>query len=194
MKREAQLTRTTKETDITASLALEGNGRADVSTGIGFFDHMLELFAFHSGFDLDLKAVGDLQVCDHHTIEDCGIVLGTLMKQCLGERRGITRYGSFRMPMDETLAVVDLDISGRPYLVFHCDFRREQIGAMSTEMVQEFLRAFAFAAGITLHVNVLYGENDHHKAEAIFKALARALKQAVLVSGTAIPSSKGMLE
>jgi imidazoleglycerol-phosphate dehydratase len=116
------------------------------------------------------------------------------MKQCLGERRGITRYGSFRMPMDETLAVVDLDISGRPYLVFHCDFRREQIGAMSTEMVQEFLRAFAFAAGITLHVNVLYGENDHHKAEAIFKALARALKQAVLVSGTAIPSSKGMLE
>lgn len=194
MKREAQLTRTTKETDITASLALEGNGKADVSTGIGFFDHMLELFAFHSGFDLNLKAVGDLQVCDHHTIEDCGIVLGTLMKQCLGERRGITRYGSFRMPMDETLAVVDLDISGRPYLVFHCDFRREQIGAMSTEMVQEFLRAFAFAAGITLHVNVLYGENDHHKAEAIFKALARALKQAVLVSGTAIPSSKGMLE
>lgn len=194
MKREAQLTRTTKETDITASLVLEGNGKADVSTGIGFFDHMLELFAFHSGFDLDIKAVGDLQVCDHHTIEDCGIVLGTLMKQCLGERRGITRYGSFRMPMDETLAVVDLDISGRPYLVFHCDFRREQIGAMSTEMVQEFLRAFAFAAGITLHVNVLYGENDHHKAEAIFKALARALKQAVLVSGTAIPSSKGMLE
>ncbi len=194
MKREAQLTRTTKETDITASLVLEGNGKADVSTGIGFFDHMLELFAFHSGFDLDIKAVGDLQVCDHHTIEDCGIVLGTLMKQCLGERRGITRYGSFRMPMDETLAVVDLDISGRPYLVFHCDFRREQIGAMSTEMVQEFLRAFAFAAGITLHVNVLYGENDHHKAEAIFKALARALKQAVLVNGTAIPSSKGMLE
>ena len=195
MARIGEVERYTSETSIEISINLDGSGNTQIDTGIGFFDHMLELFAFHSGFDLDIKAVGDLQVCDHHTIEDCGIVLGTLMKQCLGERRGITRYGSFRMPMDETLAVVDLDISGRPYLVFHCDFRREQIGAMSTEMVQEFLRAFAFAAGITLHVNVLYGENDHHKAEAIFKALARALRAAVRrdIDHYQLPSTKGTL-
>ena len=193
MTREAKCTRTTKETKIESCLVLEGSGKADIDTGIGFFDHMLELFAFHSGFDLTVKAEGDLDVCDHHTIEDCGIVLGSLLKECLGERRGIQRYGSFRMPMDETLAAADLDISGRPYLVFNCEFRRENIGTMSTEMVREFLRAFAFNAGITLHINVFYGENDHHKAEAVFKALARALREAVRVTGTEIPSSKGML-
>ncbi|MBR3358006.1 MAG: imidazoleglycerol-phosphate dehydratase HisB [Solobacterium sp.] len=193
MTREAKCTRTTKETSIESCLVLEGSGKADIDTGIGFFDHMLELFAFHSGFDLTVKAEGDLDVCDHHTIEDCGIVLGSLLKECLGDRRGIQRYGSFRMPMDETLAAADLDISGRPYLVFNCEFKRENIGTMSTEMVREFLRAFAFNAGITLHINVYYGENDHHKAEAVFKALARALKEAVRVTGTEIPSSKGML-
>ena len=193
MTREAKCTRTTKETSIESCLVLEGSGKADIDTGNGFFDHMLELFAFHSGFDLTVKAEGDLDVCDHHTIEDCGIVLGSLLKECLGDRRGIQRYGSFRMPMDETLAAADLDISGRPYLVFNCEFKRENIGTMSTEMVREFLRAFAFNAGITLHINVYYGENDHHKAEAVFKALARALKEAVRVTGTEIPSSKGML-
>ena len=193
-KRSGTVERVTKETDVRCSLTVEGSGLADVNTGIGFFDHMLELFAFHSGMDLSLRAEGDLQVCDHHTVEDCGIVLGTALKKALGERRGIERYGSFRMPMDETLAQADIDISGRPYLVFSCEFRREMIGSMSTEMVKEFLRAFAFAAGITLHISVLYGENDHHKAEAVFKALARALRMAVRVSGSGIPSSKGMLE
>ena len=194
MTRTAAQERKTKETSVTCTLTLEGNGSAQVNTGIGFFDHMMELFAFHSGFDLELKAEGDLHVDDHHTIEDCGIVLGSVLKQCLGDRKGISRYGSFRMPMDETLAQADLDISGRPYLVFNCEFTRDSIGAMATEMVREFLRAFAFAAGITLHINVLYGQNDHHKAEAVFKALARALKEAVRITGTAIPSSKGMLE
>ena len=192
--RSSQLERNTKETKIKCSLTLEGSGKAEIDTGIGFFNHMLELFAFHSGMDLSLKADGDLDVCDHHTIEDCGIVLGTCLKEALGDRKGITRYGNFTLPMDETLCTVTLDISGRPYLVYNCELKREQIGTMSTEMVEEFLRAFAFAAGITLHVNVHYGNNDHHKVEAVFKALARALKQAVEVTSDVIPSSKGVLE
>ena len=168
--------------------------KASVNTGIGFFNHMLELLAFHSGMNLYLRADGDLDVDDHHTIEDCGILLGKVMRKALGDRAGIARYGSFTLPMDETLASVDLDISGRPYLVFNCEFKRDQIGMMATETVEEFLRAFAFQAGITLHVNVHYGNNDHHKAEAIFKALGRALRAAVKVSGDKIPSTKGMLE
>ena len=192
--RAVKLERETKETRVECELNLDGEGKSAVDTGIGFFNHMLELLAFHSGMNLYIDANGDLDVDDHHTIEDCGIVLGSLLKECLGDRCGIQRYGSFRMPMDETLAGVDLDISGRPYLVFNCEFRRENIGTMSTEMVREFLRAFASNAGITLHVNVHYGKNDHHKAEAIFKALGRALKEAVRVSGDQIPSSKGMLE
>ena len=192
--RSVKLERETKETQVECELNLDGEGKASVNTGIGFFDHMLELLAFHSGMNLYLRADGDLDVDDHHTIEDCGILLGKVMRKALGDRAGIARYGSFTLPMDETLASVDLDISGRPYLVFNCEFKRDQIGMMATETVEEFLRAFAFQAGITLHVNVHYGNNDHHKAEAIFKALGRALRAAVKVSGDKIPSTKGMLE
>ncbi|MBR3349265.1 MAG: imidazoleglycerol-phosphate dehydratase HisB [Solobacterium sp.] len=192
--RTAHIERRTAETDIRCDLNLDGNGSADISSGIGFFDHMMTLFAFHGRMDLVLEADGDLDVDDHHTIEDCGIVLGQAFKKAIGERVGINRYGSFTLPMDEALATVNLDISGRPYLVFNCEFSRDQIGMMSTEMVEEFLRAFAFNAGITLHVNLHYGNNDHHKAEAIFKALGHALKEAVQVSSDILMSTKGMLE
>ncbi len=186
--------RNTNETKIKMSVNLDGKGTSHIDTGVGFFDHMLTLLAFHSKFDLDIKADGDLYVCDHHTIEDIGILLGNAIKEALGDKRGINRYGNFTIPMDETLCNVTLDISGRPYLVYHCELKRESIGTYSTEMTEEFLRALAVQAGITLHVNVFYGTNDHHKVEAIFKALGRALKQAVEITGTEIPSSKGVLE
>ncbi len=192
--RAVKLERETKETRVECELNLDGEGKSAVDTGIGFFNHMLELLAFHSGMNLYIYANGDLDVDDHHTIEDCGILIGQALRKALGSRAGIARYGSFTLPMDEVLASVNLDISGRPYLVFNCEFQRDQIGMMATEMVEEFMRAFAVNAGITLHVNVHYGKNDHHKAEAIFKALGRALKEAVRVSGDQIPSSKGMLE
>lgn len=192
--RTAVIDRRTAETDIHCELNLDGKGDTRISTGIGFFDHMMTLMAFHGRMDLVLKADGDLDVDDHHTIEDCGIVLGQAFKQALGERKGIARYGSFTLPMDESLASVNLDISGRPYLVFNCEFSRDSIGMMATEMVEEFLRAFAFNAGITLHVNLLYGSNDHHRAEAIFKALAHALKEAMHVNSDVLMSTKGMLE
>ncbi len=192
--RSVSKTRETKETKISISLNLDGSGKSNIETGIGFFDHMLTLFAFHSGFDLDVKAKGDLYVDDHHTIEDIGILLGNCLREALGDRRGIQRYGNFMMPMDETLCNVTLDISGRPYLVYHCDLTREKIGDYSCEMTEEFLRALAVQAGLTLHVNVLYGTNNHHMVEAIFKALGRALKEAVTITGTEIPSSKGVLE
>lgn len=193
MKRQAQATRTTKETDITMTLCLDETQEPDIHTGVGFFDHMLTLFSFHSGFSLSVQAKGDLEVCDHHTVEDCGILLGALFKEALGDKKGIQRYGNFTLPMDETLACVSLDISGRPYLVYHCELKRDQIGNFSCEMVQEFLRAFVNHAGITLHVNVPYGENDHHKIEAIFKVLGRALKEAVSITSDKLPSSKGVL-
>ena len=192
--RNAVIDRRTAETDIHCELNLDGEGISTISTGIGFFDHMMTLFAFHSSMNLVLKADGDLDVDDHHTIEDCGIVLGQTFRQAIGDRRGIARYGSFTLPMDEALASVNLDISGRPYLVFNCEFDRDSIGMMATEMVEEFLRAFAFNAGITLHVNLLYGSNDHHRAEAIFKALAHALKEAMHVNSDVLMSTKGMLE
>ncbi|MDO5108434.1 MAG: imidazoleglycerol-phosphate dehydratase HisB [Erysipelotrichaceae bacterium] len=192
--RSAVIDRQTAETDIHCQLNLDGSGHCQVSTGIGFFDHMMNLFAFHGGFDLVLEADGDLDVDDHHTIEDCGIALGQAFKKALGERTGIERYGFFLLPMDESLAEISLDISGRPYLVFNCEFSRDQIGMMATEMVEEFMRAFAFNAGITLHVNLRYGNNDHHKAEAIFKGLGHALKNAVTVSSDRVMSTKGMLE
>ncbi len=192
--RYAEKDRITKETSVHCELTVDGTGSADIDTGIGFFNHMMELLAFHSGMDITLRADGDLDVDDHHTIEDCGIVLGTVLKEALGDRVGIARYGWFVLPMDETLCETSLDISGRPYLVCSCAFDRDQIGMMSTEMVREFLRAFAFAAGITLHVNVRYGDNDHHKAEAIFKSLAHALAAAVRIQGDTLLSSKGMLE
>lgn len=192
--RSVSKSRETKETSISISLNLDGTGKSNIKTGIGFFDHMLTLFAFHSGFDLDVQANGDLNVDDHHTIEDIGILLGNCLREALGDRKGINRYGNFMMPMDETLCNVTLDISGRPYLVYHCELTREKIGDYSCEMTEEFLRALAVQAGLTLHVNVLYGTNNHHMVEAIFKALGRALKEAVKITGTEIPSSKGVLE
>ncbi len=191
--RQASIERNTKETQIQCAIDLDGSGKTSVSTGIGFFDHMLTLFSFHSNIDLNVVANGDLDVCDHHTVEDVGIVLGTAVKEALGDRVGIERYGSFNLPMDETLCNVTLDISGRPFLVYHCELKRDQVGTFSCEMTEEFLRAFAFASGITLHVNVYYGTNDHHKIEAIFKALGRAMKQAVAITSDTLQSSKGSL-
>lgn len=192
--RKSEVTRDTKETSIRVELNLDGTGQTDIDTGIGFLDHMLDLMAFHGSLDLKVHASGDLDVDDHHTVEDTGIALGSAFHKALGDRKGINRYGSVTLPMDEALANVSLDISGRPYLVFHCDFTREQIGMLSTEMIEEFFRAFAVAAGVTLHVNLLYGKNDHHKAEAIFKAFGHAVKKAVKITGDQLPSTKGFLE
>lgn len=193
--REASLERNTNETQIKLKINLDGSGKTNISTGVGFFDHMLNLFAFHGNMDLDVEAKGDLEVCDHHMVEDVGIALGKCFLEALGDKRGIRRYGNFFLPMDETLAHVALDISGRSFLHFDCDFKRESIGTFSTEMVVEFFRAFAFNSGITLHARVLYGENDHHKAEALFKALGRALREAKDVDkdNMVLPSTKGML-
>ncbi len=192
--RTAEVSRETKETKINVSLDLDGNGEGSIDTGIGFLDHMLELFAFHGSLNLTVKAKGDLDVDDHHTVEDCGIALGTAFKEALGDRMGIARYGSFTLPMDEALASVNIDISGRPYLVFNCSFEREQLGMLSTEMIEEFFRAFAVASDTTLHINLMYGQNDHHKAEAVFKAFGHAVKEAVKIVGTELPSTKGYLE
>lgn len=191
--RTAEKRRTTKETDIFVKIDLDGNDKTEISTGIGFFDHMLELFAFHAKISLQLKAKGDLHICDHHTVEDCGIVLGECIKEALGDKRGINRYGSFLLPMDEALAQVVIDISNRAYLVYNADIKRDTIGTFSCEMASEFLRALVQQAGITLHVNVLYGDNDHHKLEAIFKGLGRAFQQAVCISSDSLPSTKGVL-
>jgi len=194
-ERIASITRETKETQISLTINLDGKGNGDINTGVGFFDHMLNLMAFHGGFDLEVKAKGDIEVCDHHLVEDVGITLGEAVLKALGDKRGIKRYGTFFIPMDETLAQVSLDISGRSFLAFDCTFARESIGNFSTEMVKEFFRAFAFNAGITLHGRILYGENDHHKAEALFKALGRALREAKEVdkNNMELPSTKGKL-
>ncbi len=191
--RSAALNRDTKETKIQCSINLDGTGAYDIDTGIGFFNHMMQLFAFHSSMDITLRADGDLDVDDHHTIEDCGIVLGQAFREAIGDRKGIARYGNFSCVMDEALAEVHLDISNRPYLVFQAEFNREQVGEMSTEMVEEFMRAFSENAGITLHVLVPYGKNNHHKIEAIFKTLGHALQQATRIVNDQIPSSKGTL-
>lgn len=194
MTRSSKIERNTNETKISLSMNLDGEGKSSIDTGVGFFDHMLNLFAFHGKLDLEVKAKGDLYVCDHHTIEDIGIVMGQAFKEAIGDKNGINRYGTFYIPMDETLALASLDISNRPYLVFDCDFNREKVGQMATEMVIEFFRAFAFNAGITLHLKVLYGENDHHKIEALFKAFGRALKEAKTVKDeNGMPSTKGTL-
>lgn len=192
-KREANIIRTTKETQIELNLNLDGNGNESIKTEIGFFNHMLELFAFHSNLDLYLNTKGDVWVDDHHLIEDIGIALGIVFKEALGDKKGIKRYSTIFLPMDETLVMISLDISGRPYLHFEGEFNREKVGEFSTEMVEEFLRAFAFNAGITLHVRIMYGSNDHHKIEAIFKGLGRALKEAIIVEGDKLPSTKGSL-
>lgn len=193
-KRYAKIERNTNETNIKVEINLDGEGKTDIKSGIGFFDHMLNLFAFHSRTDINLRCDGDLYVCDHHSIEDIGIALGQAFKEALGDKNGINRYGSFFIPMDETLAFASIDISGRPYLVFDCSFNREKVGEMSTEMTEEFFRAFAMNAGVTLHLKVLYGANDHHKIEGLFKAFARAVKEAKDVnSKNGVPSTKGVL-
>jgi len=175
---------------------LDGSGVADIATGIGFFDHMLDLLARHSRIDLTVKAVGDLHIDYHHTTEDTGIALGQAVKQALGNMAGITRYAGVHMPMDETLSRVVIDISGRPFLVFKADFPRDKIGEFDTELVREWFQAFAMNAGVTLHVETLYGDNSHHIAESCFKGLARALRTAVAIDPKAvgeIPSTKGSL-
>jgi imidazoleglycerol-phosphate dehydratase len=194
--RTGKITRATKETEVTLSVNLDGTGRADVATGIGFLDHMLELLARHARFDVSVKANGDLHVDHHHTTEDVGIVLGQTVKQALGDMRGITRYADLHMPMDETLSRVAIDISGRPVLVFRVDFPRDKIGEFDVDLVREFFQAFATNAGVTLHVETLYGDNSHHVAESCFKGLARALRLAVAIDPAAkdeVPSTKGSL-
>lgn len=192
--RAATITRTTKETDITLSLNLDGTGAAEAKTGIGFFDHMLTALAVHAGFDLSVKAIGDLQVDCHHTVEDVGIVLGQSLSQALGNKGGIARYGCALIPMDEALCSCAVDVSGRPFLVFSMPLQNPQVGAFDTCMTEEFFRALSFHAGITLHLRVLYGSNDHHMIESGFKALAHALKDAVSPEKSGqILSSKGML-
>lgn len=193
MNRQAQIKRTTKETDISLSINLDGSGEYDVDSGIGFFDHMLQLFACHSGFDFSVKCNGDIKVDGHHSIEDIGIVLGKAIAKALGDKVGIKRYAGVTIPMDESLATVNLDISGRPYLVFNADLQGK-VGDFDLELVEEFFRAVATYGGITLHINLHYGSNSHHKAECIFKAFARALKEAVTIVSDKLPSSKGMLE
>lgn len=191
--RKNEAKRVTKETDVFVSLTLEGKGESEISTGIGFLDHMLTAFAMHGGFDLTVKTVGDLDVDSHHTIEDTAIVLGDAFAACIGDKAGINRYGSAFVPMDEALAFVSLDVSGRPFLAFDASFSSDRMGEFDTQMVAEFFRAFAFHAGITLHARVLYGVNDHHKTEALFKALGQALKQASALNGRTLLSTKGVL-
>lgn len=195
--RTGKVIRETKETSIDLTISLDGRGVSDIDTGIGFFDHMLNLFASHGRMDLVVGCNGDIEVDGHHSVEDIGIALGEAVKQALGDKKGINRYGTFYLPMDETLVMVSLDISGRPFLVYDAGGpMAPMIGSYDTELTEEFLRAFAFNAGITLHVKVMYGTNSHHKVEAIFKALGHALRTAVKIDPEAadeIPSTKGML-
>ncbi|MCW5687663.1 MAG: imidazoleglycerol-phosphate dehydratase HisB [Pseudolabrys sp.] len=194
--RTATIKRKTKETDIDVTVDLDGKGRSQIATGIGFLDHMLDLLARHSRIDMNVKAVGDLHIDFHHTAEDTGIALGQAVKQALGDMKGIGRYADVHMPMDETLTRVALDISGRPFLVFKAEFGRDKVGTFDTELVQEWFQAFAMNAGVTLHVECLYGTNDHHIAESCFKGLARCLRSAVAIDERTkdeVPSTKGTL-
>ena len=190
--REATLSRKTKETDIRLSLALEG-GEVEVSTGIGFFDHMLTAFAFYGGLGLKLEVKGDLEVDGHHTVEDVGIVLGQAMSRALGDRKGIRRFASAYIPMDEALCFTALDFSNRPFLVFDADMPQPMIGAYDACLTEEFMRAFAVNSGLTLHMKCLYGKNAHHITEALFKSLGVAVKEAVAITGTGVTSTKGVL-
>lgn len=191
--RTAKVTRTTKETDISLSLSLDGTGKAQVSTGVGFFDHMLELLTVHSRMDITLTCKGDLQVDAHHTVEDVGIALGDCVKTALGDKRGIARFADRLVPMDEVAAQVAIDFSGRPCLIFE-DTLTGKVGNFDMELVEEFLRAFTTHAGCNLYVHILRMGNRHHMAEAIFKALALCVRDAVKVVSDSVPSSKGMLE
>ena len=194
--RRATITRQTKETDIAVTVGLDGTGKGQIATGIGFFDHMLDQIARHSLIDLTIAAKGDLHIDMHHTVEDTGIALGQAIRTALGDMRGITRYADVHLPMDETLTRVALDFSGRPLLVFRTEFSRDKIGEFDTELVREFFQAFATHAAMTLHVETLYGLNNHHMAESCFKGLARALRQAVAIDPRQqdrVPSTKGSL-
>jgi len=194
--RQATVERKTTETRISAAVDLDGSGRYDIATGIGFLDHMMEQLARHSLIDLTVKAEGDLHIDFHHTTEDVGIAVGEAVTKALGARKGIARYGTAVAPMDEALSRVALDASNRPYLVWKVEFVRDKLGEMDTELFKEWFQAFAQAAGLTLHVENFYGDNNHHIAESLFKALARALRQAVEIDprkGDAVPSTKGVL-
>jgi imidazoleglycerol-phosphate dehydratase len=194
--RQATISRATKETSIDVTVNLDGTGIYDVSTGIGFLDHMLEQLSRHSLIDISVKAVGDLHIDQHHTTEDAGIAIGEAVAKALGDKTGIRRYGDALSPMDETLTRVALDISGRPYLVWACEFSVPRLGEMDTELFEHWFHSFAGSAGLTLHVETLYGKNNHHIIESAFKGLARALRTAVEIDprkADAIPSTKGML-
>jgi imidazoleglycerol-phosphate dehydratase len=194
--RKATVKRKTKETDISVSVDLDGSGRSEIATGVGFLDHMLEQLARHGMIDLTVKAKGDLHIDQHHTTEDVGIVLGQAVRQALGERVGIARYANVDLPMDDALTRCAIDVSGRPYLVWKVKFTRPKIGDFDTELFREFFHALAQNAGITLHVETLYGKNNHHIAETCFKAVARALRAAVAIDvrqGSRVPSTKGSL-
>lgn len=191
--RRSEISRNTKETKISVTLDIDGQGRHDIRTGIGFFDHMLTALCVHGGFDLELRTDGDLFVDGHHSVEDTGIVLGQAFKAALGDMKGIARYGTSFIPMDESLGFCCLDISNRPFLVYECSFSDPRTGDYDNCLTEEFMRAFAFNAGITLHLKCPYGSNDHHKNEAMFKALAHALKDAVKINGGEILSTKGVL-
>jgi imidazoleglycerol-phosphate dehydratase len=194
-QRHAEVRRTTNETDIDLALTVDGSGKAEVSTGIGFLDHMLELFAHHGGFDLTVRASGDLDVDGHHTVEDIGLALGQALKEALGDKRGIRRYGSFLLPMDEALAMVVLDLSGRPYFVHDLQLAGVRVGEFEADLTAHFLRSLATQSGMTLHVRLLAGSDPHHIIEAVFKGFARALAQACERHGhgDAVPSTKGIL-
>ncbi len=196
MTRTATIARKTKETDITATIALDGTGAYDIKTGIGFLDHMLEQLARHALIDIKLAAKGDLHIDYHHTAEDSGIVLGQALAKALGDRAGIARYADVHLPMDETLTRVAIDVSGRPYLIWDVKFSRDKLGEMDTELFKEWFQAFAQNAGITLHIANIYGDNNHHIAETCFKGLARALRTAITLDprqAGRVPSTKGTL-
>ena len=194
--RKATITRQTTETEVSATVNLDGTGSYAIKTGVGFFDHMMEQLARHSMIDITLEAKGDLHIDDHHTVEDCGIALGQAIAEALGDRKGIRRYASCDLPMDETLTRVAIDVSGRPFLIFKCEYPRHKIGTFDTELVREWFQAFAMNAGITLHLENAYGLNAHHIAESSFKALARSLRDALEIDPrqpNRIPSTKGSL-
>lgn len=193
-ERTGTVTRTTRETDIKIKVTLDGKGTANIDTGIGFFDHMLTALSVHSGISMEINVKGDLHVDGHHTVEDTGIALGQALAAALGNKSGIKRYGTFYIPMDESLAMTSLDISNRPFLVFNAEFTNQSCGGYDVCLTEEFFRAFAFNAGITMHINLMYGSNDHHKCEAIYKSCAHALKEAVefTESGKTL-STKGVL-
>lgn len=191
--RKISIVRKTSETDIKIDLNLDGSGTTEIDTGVGFLDHMLKLFGFHGKFDLKIKCSGDLNIDTHHTMEDVGIALGQAFAKALGDKKGIERYGSMYLPMDESLARVVVDLSGRPYLVYNLDFKRAQIGAVATEDFKEFFTGFTNNCLCNLHLELLYGENDHHKIEAVFKGFGRAMKKAVEITSDSLQSTKGAL-